>query len=169
MKAIPGFEKYLIDECGNVYNTTTKKFISRFEACKFGYEGVNLVQTKAEIGRTKSNKKDLHCLILLTFVGPRPKGFHACHLDGNPRNNVLSNLKWVSVKENMSHKKIHGTMASGERNGNSKFSNDDVANLRKEFVRYSPKKNNLTVLAKKYGMNREIARKIVNGELRRNG
>src|SRR4051812_25448733 len=42
----------------------------------------------------------VHCLVLETFVGPRPRGAYGCHNDGNKSNNALSNLRWDTPKSN---------------------------------------------------------------------
>lgn len=42
----------------------------------------------------------VHRIVLEAFVGPRPRGMECRHLDGNPRNNSLSNLCWGTHEEN---------------------------------------------------------------------
>lgn len=45
----------------------------------------------------------MHRLVAIYFL-PKVEGFEHLevdHLDGNPRNNSCSNLKWVAHKENM--------------------------------------------------------------------
>ena len=49
-----------------------------------------------------------HALVLTAFVGPRPDGFVACHIDGNPKNNTVANLMWGSHTENAWQKVGHG-------------------------------------------------------------
>jgi NADH:ubiquinone oxidoreductase subunit C len=44
--------------------------------------------------------KKIHLLVLEAFVGPRPEGYEAAHLDDNSRNNHVSNLAWVTRSEN---------------------------------------------------------------------
>lgn len=63
---------------------------------------------KRKNGKRKSIK--IHHAVLTAFVGPRPNNCECAHLDGNPGNNNLKNLKWVSAKENTYHKWLHGTM-----------------------------------------------------------
>lgn len=72
----------------------------------------------------------VHQLILETFVGPRPKGMEACHLDGNPANNALTNLRWDTDKVNTSHRKIHGRDTIGERHGSAKLTDAKVRIIR---------------------------------------
>jgi hypothetical protein len=49
-----------------------------------------------------------HVLVLEAFIGPRPEGLFVCHNDGNPANNVVSNLRWGTPSENTHDKKLHG-------------------------------------------------------------
>jgi hypothetical protein len=52
----------------------------------------------------------IHKLVLATFVGPKPFIGAVCrHLDGNPNNNKLNNLRWGTQKENSQDSKGHGT------------------------------------------------------------
>lgn len=53
-----------------------------------------------------------HQLALEAFVGPRPEGYQACHGDGNPANNALSNLRWDTVSANKYDAVKHGTHGS---------------------------------------------------------
>lgn len=43
----------------------------------------------------------LHRLVLLAFVGPCPEGMEGCHLDDDPKNNRLSNLRWDTRSANL--------------------------------------------------------------------
>lgn len=60
--------------------------------------------------------KLIHSTVLESFESKRPDGFQCAHLDGNKRNNCLTNLKWVTPKENTSHRIIHGTHGIGVKN-----------------------------------------------------
>ncbi len=52
----------------------------------------------------------VHVLVLLTFVGPCPSGFEACHNDGDPSNNNLNNVRWDSHSNNMFDAVSHNTL-----------------------------------------------------------
>ena len=62
----------------------------------WGYSQVILQSPKG----MQVNKK-VHNLVLESFVGSRPDGMQAIHLDENPRNSSLSNLKWGTQNENL--------------------------------------------------------------------
>lgn len=51
----------------------------------------------------------VHRLVLLAFEGECPEGMETRHLDGDPRNNELSNLRYGTHSENMYDKVEHGT------------------------------------------------------------
>lgn len=54
----------------------------------------------------------VHTLVLMAFVGPRPKDMEACHFpDADPANNRLGNLRWGTRTENIQDAVIHGSYA----------------------------------------------------------
>lgn len=55
----------------------------------------------------KPNYCYIHRLVLETFVGPCPIGMECRHLDGDPGNNKLENLKWGTRIENSQDSKDH--------------------------------------------------------------
>lgn len=61
-------------------------------------------------------RKLVHRLVLEAFVGPCPPGMEACHADGNPKNNALTNLRWDTPKSNAADRIRHGTSGIGESN-----------------------------------------------------
>src|SRR5262245_38045005 len=52
-------------------------------------------------------------LVLLAFVGPCPEGMECRHLDGNPQNNHVDNLRWGTSAENTEDQRRHGTLIGG--------------------------------------------------------
>jgi hypothetical protein len=56
----------------------------------------------------------VHHAVLFAFIGPRPDGLMCRHLDGDPTNNALTNLRWGTAKENSADKKRHGRELRGE-------------------------------------------------------
>ena len=69
-----------------------------------GYTCVRLCR-----GNIKTNIR-IHQAMMWAFVGPQEKGIDVMHLDGNSRNNVLSNLKYGTRQENLRDSVILGTM-----------------------------------------------------------
>ncbi len=50
----------------------------------------------------------VHSLVLKTFVGDRPAGMQACHNNGNPADNRLTNLRWDTPSNNQIDSVYHG-------------------------------------------------------------
>jgi hypothetical protein len=84
-----------------------------------GGSGAYLFVVLMNDGKTRSNRC-VHRLVLEAFVGPRPEGMQACHNDGDPHNNALSNLRWDTPTANNADKKAHGTWQGGENHWNWK-------------------------------------------------
>lgn len=74
--------------------------------------------------------KTVHSLVLAAFVGPRPDGLEIAHLNGDPSDNRLANLKYVTHQENESHKVAHGTRATGEDVNGARLLGWQVAEIR---------------------------------------
>lgn len=50
----------------------------------------------------------VHTLVLEAFVGPRPEGMLARHLNGDQTDNRRENLQWGTPAENMQDRALHG-------------------------------------------------------------
>lgn len=90
----------------------------------------------------------VHTLVLESFVSDRPDNMEACHNDGNPENNNLSNLRWGTHKENSSDKIVHGTFQRGSKTSNAKLTESNVAKIKMMIRCMVP----LTEIAKIYGV-----------------
>lgn len=146
-KVIPGFPNYTITKSGVVRSLKRNKTLTPFE-WSTGYLYVSL-----SINGRKGSRS-VHTLILTTFVGLRPKGFQAAHLNGDRKDNRLSNLKWVTPKENCNHKVAHGTKLTGEKTPKAKLTRAQVESIRREYRYTGPRDSNSAELAKKYGVSR---------------
>ena len=129
LKPIPGFPGYKISREGRVWSEPnsqhkTGKWLKPYKYDKYDHLGVVLYRGK------KAYHRYVHCLVLETFVEPRPEGMECRHLDGDPTNNHLNNLRWGTRVENASDQVRHGTDPRGVRNGISKLEEDDVRLVR---------------------------------------
>lgn len=57
----------------------------------------------------------IHVMVLEAFVGPRPDGQVARHLNGNPQDGRLVNLAWGTWEENAQDSLRHGTNMYAKR------------------------------------------------------
>ena len=75
----------------------------------------------------------VHHLVLEAFVGPRPAGMEARHLDGNPQNNQLKNLQWGTKKQNGADKILHGNSCRGEKHNKARLTENNVHEIRRHL------------------------------------
>jgi hypothetical protein len=75
---------------------------------------------KSRYIRTSLNGKkvDLHILIAKAFLGPRPsKKHHVDHIDNDSRNNKVENLRWATVRENVSKERRNANLYTSKYTG----------------------------------------------------
>lgn len=98
-----------------------------------------------------NGKHSVHTLVCEAWHGPRPQGMWVGHGDGNPRNNVPTNLRWVTPSENNQDAAIHGKTrsATGEHR-NAKLTWPQVIAIRAQFP--GPR-GTVQRLALQYGVN----------------
>jgi hypothetical protein len=121
-KAIPGYEGYYeVSSEGRVRSLDrltghnyggrriTKGRILAQSTLPGGYKIVRLAR------ETISRNWRVPRLVLMAFAGIPDEGMAACHFDGNPENNALSNLRWDTYAGNESDKARHGTDNAGDR------------------------------------------------------
>lgn len=91
---------YEISEDGEVRNVKSKKVLKPFN--QKGY-------LRMEFGH-RGPKKYIHQLVMEVWGPPKPSEKHEIdHIDGNPLNNHISNLQWVTHKENMAKRGFYLT------------------------------------------------------------
>lgn len=98
----------------------------------------------------------VHHVVMLAFVGPRLSGYEVNHKDGNPCNNHLDNLEYVTHKQNQRHASQTNLMAFGQRNGANVLSEQDVRTIRAMTV--IPRSD--AAIARAFGVATETIRKI---------
>lgn len=100
---IPGYPGYEVSDMGQVrsYKGLGRPRRLKGSPGNGGHLYISLVNNGVRLSTS------IHQLVLLAFVGPCPKGREVCHLDSNPANNHLSNLKYDTHQENMKDAAIH--------------------------------------------------------------
>lgn len=124
-KPIPGYPTYEVSNLGRVRRG------ERILVPRVGRKGY--LRVCLYVPKCIRQQRAVHALVLTAFVGPKPPNMQACHYDGNPANNALSNLRWGTAAENYADKRRHGTHQVGERHGAHKLSDWDVSTLRKLY------------------------------------
>ena len=72
----------------------------------------------------------IHRLMAKTFLENPKNAPCVAHLDGNPLNNNVTNLAWVTAKENEAHKILHGTKLKGEQSYKHKLTETEVKTIK---------------------------------------
>ena len=108
-KTIPDLPRYEISNKGGLRNANTGKHL-KTRVTKLGYEAVTISYNKVKYFRS------IHRLVAQAFI-PNPQNkAEVNHIDENKLNNDISNLEWVSRKENLNH----GTWIERKINANQK-------------------------------------------------
>lgn len=129
---VPGWPDYRVGTDGTVWTSKLRANGGwrelRQAHPRGGYPHVSLSQDNVRRDFT------VHSLVLLTFVGPKPPGQLCRHLNGDPTDNRLENLRWGTPRENEADKRAHGRIRQGEGVGNSKLTDETVARYREIYA-----------------------------------
>ncbi len=150
-RPIPGYEqKYHISDRGRImivrYKGSPVSKIKKLGPDKDGYPRTTLYANGYKNYR-------VHRLVLLAFIGACPSGAEAAHLDGDPNNNALSNLAYISHRENIHHRIGHGTAPIGERCPWAALNEQSVREIREFCIPHS-RVHGVSAMARKFGVSR---------------
>jgi hypothetical protein len=128
-----------------------------------GYQRVSLVLN----GKIKSTY--VHALVCEAFIGPRPKGHEVDHIDGDKRNNVLLNLRYISHRDNIcgmiarlkEEGRILQAHQAGEDHPRAKLKTDQVIEIRQL---HQEGKLHLPQIGQMFGVRPETVGKIARRE-----
>lgn len=128
-KPIKGYEGlYEISNLGIVRNK--RKQIRKLTKDKYGYMRLSLCKNGKHKGYT------LHRLLMDAFVENIDNKPQIDHIDGNKLNNSLSNLRYVTQKENLNNPNTKG---AGWKNNNKDYIVSKILNTRiKNGCKYAP-------------------------------
>lgn len=152
-KQIPKFPAYWVSSSGRVFkriNITHPERRQWTEIKPFESKGV----MRVNVGK----KFTISRLVYSLFVGEISCGMVICHLNGNFRDNRVENLHQGTQKENISHKRIHGTWQSCENHPHAVLSNDTALKVKRAIddcknpATGRLKRGSSYVIAKKFGV-----------------
>ena len=120
---IEGFETYLVNPYGVVWSRRAGKPLKPHMSG--AYHRV-LLQEKG-----KKWRPSIHRLVALSYLSNPHNKENVNHIDGNKLNNKVTNLEWVTRKENVRHAWDTGLVnTKGEGNGRSKLKSRHVEAIR---------------------------------------
>lgn len=129
MKQIPFAKDYYLDEDGNIYSCkrgwNKKKLSPSVDHRAGGYYRLKIIMDNGD-----KVSMFIHRLMALTYL-PNPENKEEVnHIDGNKLNNKLSNLEWVTKKENLLHAhKLKLRDNTGEGNPRNILSEQEVVEI----------------------------------------
>lgn len=130
-REVPGWPAYSVSDHGRVIGPRGR--VLRPDTIKGGYQRVTLCAAP------RVWRPTVHRLVLTAFLGSAPDDAPvARHMDGDSRNNRLSNLQWGTTSDNEGDKVRHGTSNRGTGNGRAKLTADDVRAVRKRLAEGEP-------------------------------
>jgi hypothetical protein len=152
-----GYPDYEISEIGEVFGPRGKIRIFR--------SGNGLYPTVVLSQNRKQKQFRLHVLLALMFI-PNPENLpEVNHKDGDKENYALSNLEWVTHKQNITHAVKTGllTPPKGEIHSCAKLTKEQVQQIRKEYIKGSTTHGSVA-LGKKYNIHSTMILRIVHNK-----
>ena len=173
-KKIPNYENYDVSNLGKIRNSKTS-ILRKTSIFRTGYEMVVLFKN----GKRKNCS--VHRLVAEAFI-PNPNNLpEVNHKDEIKTNNFVDNLEWCTriynenygtgIKRGIETKRKNGTLGShtsrnkGEKNPNSKITNEQVKYIRNNYIK-NDKVFGGTALAKRFGVRKECIYRILSNKRR---
>jgi hypothetical protein len=125
---------------------------------KEGYFGLTLTDRN---GRKVNGL--VHQLVAAAWIGPKPPGFQVDHIDGDKRNNMSRNLRYLTPKEQMDAGNFERRVAHGATHYYAKLSSTDVVEIRRLCLEGMTQ----TEVAKMFNVRQQTISKIVRNKARR--
>jgi hypothetical protein len=124
-KDVPGYEgRYQVSDQGRVRGPSGR--VMRGGTAPNGYAHVTLRSSHHKV------TAPIHKLVASAFLEQPSCGRnHINHRDGVKKNNAATNLEYVSNQENHAHASRLGLKPKGEKNGNSRLTEKEVARIKR--------------------------------------
>ena len=145
-RKIPEYN-YEVSNHGQVRNRLNHRIL------KYMMTGSRSKRAKVRLLTKPRVDRDVAHLVLEIFKGYRPIGAVAMHLDDDPTNNHIDNLRWATPRDNAKD------MARKKRGGSQKLGVQDVVDIRQR--RMSGERGRL--LAAEYGVSEQRICDIIKG------
>jgi hypothetical protein len=125
-RRVAGYPHYEVSSLGRVKNVTSGRFLRPSVSTRKGknYSFLRVCLTNGHGAKPYS----VHRIAAAAFLGPRPDGTEIDHADGNPLNNAIENLSYVTHAENM---RRATRVPKGEGHLRAKITDDVVREIRR--------------------------------------
>lgn len=157
-KPIKGLEgHYEVSNTGKVKGLHSGKTLKPY-VTNCGYSMIHLCY-----GNKTIKAFSIHRLVAEAFI-PNPENkAQVNHIDGNKSNNNVTNLEWMTPKENTVHACKTGLRnCSGSNHHNAKLSEEDAKEIKRLYQKNS-KEYGYRALAKKYGVHHRTIFSVIHG------
>lgn len=132
---VPGYEgDYAVSDSGRVFSCKGGSPVERkLQESPQGYRHIQAWKDGS------GSKLYVHRAVLLAFRGSPADGHECRHLDGDPSNNSLANLKWGTRKENSQDRIKHSTQTKGASHPDARLTAKDVREIRDRHADGEPR------------------------------
>ena len=112
----PFIKDYLASKCGKILSIKwNKKRILKLRKTTNGYLDFKICENN------KKRNYSIHRFVYQTFKGVIPKGMETDHIDGDKKNNSISNLQLLTKKENIRKSKCKKVISLNIESGEKKI------------------------------------------------
>lgn len=122
LKILNDYPNYGVSKCGKVFNIARRKEMAQSIKVINNYPSCYV---RLCIDGKVYNRK-VHRLVLEAWQGAPSTKLQVNHIDGNPLNNHLDNLEWVTASQNQRHAVVTGLRGKGEQLYNASLTDDQV-------------------------------------------
>jgi len=154
-KPVVGWEgRYEVSNTGYVRNVITGRLLARTDS-KYLFVALT--------GDGRRCTRMVHLLVAEAFIGPKPFATAVvAHLDDDPHNCHVSNLKYVAGRVNTEMARAHGLFVQGTDHHNSLLSEYDIVEIRES-------KESNRALARRFGTSPSTISRIRSGITHKRG